>query len=248
MWKIALGWVVGLSALLGACMALAIVIPDSWAEKATSTTVPKTRPKTFPNFINMTFGEAVEEIRRIDPEIFIGYVEAINNSNDKDEMIVVDQAPPVGAPTIGVMEVCLMIVNKGSQFFKRNYVFSDSCPKSQGDVLAEIASAWIPAGFAELGNERTQGFAVELEGTFDDCTWEGVKGRCRGNRLASKNGCVNGAAIVVKWLNSLNQVIDTSIFSTRGRIERGGIFEYVAFLPYSRWDKPVSSMLYQVRC
>lgn len=247
-WKTYLGWLVGISALLGGCVALVNAIPDSWAEESISTTVPPTRPKAFPNLINMTLGEAVAAVKRIDPEIAIGYVDAINGYDDDDDMIVVDQAPPAGAPTAGVMEVCLMFVNDGSQSYKRRYTFSDNCPKSQGDVLAEIASAWIPEGFVELGNERTKGFAVARESTFEDCTWEGVRGRCSRSRLASKNGCANGAAIVVQWLNSLNQIVDVSIFSTSGRVERGGLFEYVAFLPYSSWDKPVSSLLYQVRC
>jgi len=247
-WKIYLATLIGISALLGGCIALVNAIPDSWAEESISTTVPPIRPKTFPNLINMTLGEAVAAVKRIDPEIAIGYVDAINGYDDDDDMIVVDQAPPVGVPTAGVMEVCLMFVNDGSQSYKRRYTFSDNCPKSQGDVLAEIASAWIPEGFVELGSERTKGFAVARESTLEDCTWEGVRGHCDRSRLASKNGCANGAAIIVQWLNSLNQVVDVSIFSTSGRIERGGIFEYVAFLPYSSWDKPVSPLLYQVRC
>lgn len=247
-WKMYLGWLVGISALLGGCVALVNAIPDSWVEESASTTVPPIRPKTFPNLINMTFGEAIAAIEKIDPSISISYVNAINGYGDDDDTVVVDQAPPVGAPTTGVTEVCLMIVSDGSQSYERQYTFADSCPKSQGDVLAEIASAWIPEGFVELGNERTKGFAVARESTFEDCTWEGVRGRCSRSRLASKNGCANGAAIVVQWLNSLNQVVDVSIFSTSGRVERGGIFEYVAFLPYSSWDKPVSSLLYQVRC
>jgi hypothetical protein len=244
-WKTYLGWLAGL-ALLGGCIAQ--FISDSSAEESISTTVPPKRPKTFPRFIDLTFGEAIAAIEKIDPSISVYYVEAINDYPYDDDMIVVDQAPPVGAPTAGVMTVCLMVVKDGSQSYKRRYTFSEDCPKSQGDVLAEIASAWIPEGFVELGNERTQGFATSGESTLEDCTWEGAQGRCSRSRLASKNGCANGAAIVVKWLNSLNQVVDTSIFSTSGRVERGGTFEYVAFLPYSSWDKPVSSLLYQVRC
>lgn len=247
-WKTYLGWLVGISALLGGCVALVNAIPDSWVEESVSTTVPPIRPKTFPNLINMTFGDAIAAIEKIDPSISISYVNAIYGYGDDDDNLVVDQAPPVGAPTAGVTEVCLMIVSDGSQSYERQYTFADSCPKSQGDVLAEIASAWIPEGFVELGNERTKGFAVAREATFEDCTWEGVRGRCSRSRLASKNGCGNGAAIVVQWLNSLNQIVDVSIFSTSGRVERGGIFEYVAFLPYSSWDKPVSGLLYQVRC
>lgn len=248
MWRVYLVLLVGMSAILGGCIALINAIPDSWADESTPTTFLKVKPKTFPNFINKTFGEAVAEIEEIDPSITIGYVDVVVEFGSDDHKIVVDQAPAVGAPTTGVTYVCLAIVDKESISRERNYEFSNDCPKSQGDVLAEIASAWIPEGFVELGNDRTKGFAVAQESTIEDCTWEGIKGRCERSRLVSKNVCTNGAAIVVQWLNSLNQVVDTSIFSTAGRVERGGIFEYVAFLPYSSWDKPVSTLLYQVRC
>jgi len=247
-WKVGLWFFIGFSVLLLSCGAIGNLIPDSWAEEPVPTTVLKVKPKKFPNFINKTFGEAVAEIDEIDPSITIGYVDVVVEFGSDDEKIVVDQAPAVGATTTGVTYVCLAIVDKESIARERNYTFSNDCPKSQGDVLAEIATAWIPEGFVEIGNERTEGFAVAREGTLEDCTWEGVKGRCSRSRLASKNGCTNGAAIVVQWLNSLNQIVDTSIFSTSGRVQRGGIFEYVAFLPYSSWDKPVSTLLYQVRC
>jgi hypothetical protein len=172
----------------------------------------------------------------------------------EDDMVVVDQAPPVGASTTGVNYVCLAIVERDWINDKRGYVFSDDCPKSQSDVLTEKANAWVPAGYELFTDEKWKGFAYDTtdDGAgnrgFEECTWEGVKGRCDYSRIATKNGCTNGAALVVQWLNSLNEIVDVSIFSTTGRVPPRGTFEYVAFLPYSSWDKPVSSRLYQVRC
>jgi hypothetical protein len=88
-----LGWLIGVSAFLGGCVALVNAIPDSWVDEPTSSTVLPARPSTFPEFISMTFGDAVAAIEKIDPAIAVGYVEAINNGDADDAMIVVDQAP-----------------------------------------------------------------------------------------------------------------------------------------------------------
>lgn len=253
-----LGWLVGISVLLGSCVALVNAIPDSWVEESTSTTVPPIRPKTFPRFINMTFGEAITAIEKIDPSISIYYVDAINDWDDDDEMIVVDQAPPVGAPTAGVMKVCLMVVNQLFQTKDRNYTFSDKCPKSQGDVLAEAARAWVPNGFELYEYPMMIGFAFEANfgagwhWKDEDCIMDGVDGRCAYGRLASKNECPAGVALIVEWTGRHWDVYERSQLGTSERIEEGGILEYVAFLPNSSWEGPLkvvpSAELIAARC
>ena len=249
-----LGWILGATAVLGGCIAIGNLIPDSWTEETVSTTTTVVRPLVFPNLLNKTFGEAYEIIQGIDPSIEIGFVDVVYNSWAEDDMVVVDQAPPIGASTVGVSYVCLAIVDRDWISREREYVMGDNCPKSQSDVLAEKANAWVPAGFEAFTDDKRLGFAFDYtnydEGNrgIEECTFKGVKGRCDYSRLATKNGCVNGAALVVRWLNSLNEVVDLSIFSTSGRVPPGGTFEYVAFLPYSAWDKPVTTVLYQARC
>jgi len=245
MWKIYLGWLVGISALLGGCVALVNAIPDSRFEESTPTTVLPARPKVFPNFISMTSGDAVAAIEKIDPSIAIRYVEPTNGDEYDDAMIVVDQAPPVGAPTAGVMKVCLMIVTQGSQTKDRYYGFSEECPKSQGDVEREAARAWVPNGFELYEDATISGFAFEaslgarLHWKHEDCTVDGVRGQCAYGRLASKNECPAGVALVIEWTGRWWDVYERSRMSTSERIEAGGILEYVTFLPNSSWEGPM---------
>jgi hypothetical protein len=156
------------------------------------------------------------------------------------------------------MKVCLMIVNQSSRTRDRYYDFSDECPRSQGDVLAEAARAWVPNGFELYEDFMMSGFAFETNfgvgghWKHEDCIRDGVDGRCAYGRLASKNECAAGVTLGVEWVVHNRFVVDYTRFSTSGRVDKGGILEYVAFLPRSSWDKPMSAVpwaeLVEVRC
>lgn len=168
-----------------------------------------------------------------------------NSSNWK----VVDQAPVEGTQIDESSVVCFGIIKNDEDDSDISYTMPDSCPKSALTEAKELDEAWIPIGFEEFTDSRKAGFAFDTQfGGLIECTRDGSTGRCYTGRLASKEFCNNGVALVVQWLNSLNEVVELSVFTTTGTVPPGGVVEFSAFLADRTWDFPVSPRLYQASC
>ncbi len=255
------GWMFGLTAVLGGCIALGSLIPDSWTEESTATTTTTLpMPTVVPSFIDSTFGAATEAISKVFPLVEIGYVEVTSGLEPADEMVVVDQAPPIGASTAGLRTICLAVVRESSRWMWpkwSRWKLDDSCGKTQKTLETELKQAWVPYGLQLTDDENMNGFAAEPHSpdagiylSEEVCTQNGVVGICFSSRLASKNGCPRGAEVVVRWVTRGGGWHDRSNLRTTP-MNPSEIVNFSGFYAYTSREqqlKVIRPMLLSVRC
>ena len=228
----------GLSIVFSALEGLGIYTPQGSEIQVTETSKPPKVPKTMPSITGKSYSAADDILDEICDEKDCEYFDLYLDRSvwDVSNWSVVDQAPPAGTPIDDVSQVCIGIVKNDEISLERTYKFGSSCPKSNSEAIIEKKLSWIPSGYVE----DFDGFASDGTVGFQDCKFEGKSGRCAYYRYVTRDGLINGAFVKVQWLNSLNEVVDVSLFTTSGSVSPRGRFEFFAFLPNSTWDKPVS--------
>ena len=234
----------GLGGCFAALEALGIYTPPETTDQLTkSDESPKT--STFmPSITGKSYTQADDLLDEICEENQCEYYDLILTRSvwDSSNWRVVDQAPPAGTPVEDIYLVCIGIVKNDELSFQRNYNLPTACPKSNSEAVIEREKSWIPDGY----EEDFDGFASDGTLRFEDCKFEGKRGRCAYYQYVTRDGLTNGAFVKVQWLNSLNEVVDVSLFTTSGLVNPGGKFDFFAFLPNSTWDKPVSPRILDI--
>lgn len=257
------GWMFGLTAVLGGCIALGSLMPDSWIEESTVTTTSTTTlpmPSVVPSFIDSTFGAATETISKLFPSVEIGVVEVTSRLKPEDDMVVVDQAPPTGASTAGLNTICLAIVHESSRWMWpkwSRWELNESCGKTQKTLETELEHAWVPYGLQLIDDENIKGFATEPHSpgraiylNEKVCTQNGVVGICFSSRLAKKTGCPQGAEVFVVWVTYDGGWHDLSRLRTTP-MNPSEIVSFSGFFAYSLREqqlKEIRPMLHSARC
>jgi len=234
----------GLGGCFAALEALGIYTPPESTDQRTESDETSKTPTFMPSITGKSYSKADELLDEICDENQCEYYDLYldrsvwNNSNWR----VVDQAPPSGTPVDDIYLVCIGIVKNDELSVQRNYKFPTACPKSNSEAVIEREKSWIPDGY----EEDFDGFASDGTGGLEDCKFEGKSGRCAYYEYLTRDGLTNGAFVKVQWLNSLNEVVDVSLFTTSGSVNPGGKFDFFAFLPNSTWDKPVSPRILDI--
>lgn len=234
----------GLGGCFAALEALGIITPPESTDQRTESEETSKTPTFMPSITGKSYSKADELLDEICDENQCEYYDLYLDRSvwDSSNWRVVDQAPPSGTLVEDIYLVCIGIVKNDELSVQRNYKFPTACPKSNSAAVIEREKSWIPDGY----EEDFDGFASDGTLRFEDCKFEGKSGRCAYYEYLTRDGLTNGAFVKVQWLNSLNEVVDVSLFTTSGSVNPGGKFEFVAFLPNSTWDKPVSPRILEI--
>ena len=206
----------------------------------------------MPKLLGMNYSLALSKLEKICGTVDCIYTDLVDGRSvwDESNWTVVDQAPVAGAALNGVKAVCVGIVKHEEKNAPQNYAFPDNCPISESATSKADEESWIPTGFERFDERYEWADRFVWDSRYpkfiESCVHEGLSGRCAYYRISSRDGFSNGVFVVVQWLNSLNEIIEVSTFTTKGSVPAGGIFEFYAFLPSTTWDKPVSAKLVQI--
>jgi hypothetical protein len=230
----------GLGGCFAALEALGIYTPPESTDQMTESAESSKLSTSMPRIIGKNYAQAIELLNEICDESQCEYFDLYSDRSVwiESNWTVIDQAPPAGYLVDDTAFVCIGIVKNDELSFERTYDFPAECPKSDSEAVDERAKKWIPDGYEEFSD----GFAFNknYRESVEECEFEGITGRCAHYQFVTRDGFINGVFVTVQWLNSLDQVVDVSLFTTSGSVGPGGKFEFFAFLSNSTWDKPVS--------